>query len=72
MCSIAVVYNKIRVIQMIDDSKIESIEKRLEAIERVLKAMSANIGQLVDKYTQIAGQTGKLLEYMRELIKEKK
>ena len=34
--------------------------------------MSTNIGQLVDKFTQIAGNTGKLLEYMRELIKEKK
>ena len=57
---------------MIDDSKIESIEKRLEAIESVLTAMSTNIGQLVDKYTQIAGQTGQLLKYMRELIKEEK
>jgi len=57
---------------MIDDSKIESIEKRLEAIERIMTAMSTNIGQLVDKFTQIAGQTGKLLEYMRKLIKGKK
>jgi len=57
---------------MIDDSKIESIEKRLEAIERVITTMNTNIGQLVDKFTQIAGHTGKLLEYMRELIKGKK
>ncbi|KKL85082.1 hypothetical protein LCGC14_1958330 [marine sediment metagenome] len=57
---------------MSDDSKIDNIEKRLEGIERVITTMSTNIGQLVDKFTQIAGHTGKLLEYMRELIKEKK
>ena len=31
---------------MIDDSKIEAIEKRIEAIERVITTMDTNIGQL--------------------------